>query len=741
MPCPCRGLSSRTRASPPLLTPRTGGVYVSPVPRLTVTRPNLEERLFEFEDGTISIGRAETNSVQMDEPAADPEHCLIEGTGDGRFKLVDLETKNGTSVNGKKVNAHLLDHNDQIQIGETCIRYEEPGPDAHRTRRIQIIRPRRRARLPAPRSAAPLPAGIDDLRHSVSALVGELGFDEARRMLEQLHQEQRGGGLFQGLQDERDKLARLLEVSRLISSEHNLKRLLELIMDSVIELTGAERGFIILRERENLAIKVARNFDRESIRKPEFKVSHSVAERVLRDGKPILSADAISDPALPAGASVAQLKLRSLLCVPLRVRDQAVGCVYMDNRFETGLFKPADLPLLQGFADQAAIAIDNARLFEENMRRQEELKRSREEIGELNAQLKEKVEKQYAELAKARQDLISTRQSVALKHDFSEILGKSRAMQEVFYLLDRVIDTDEPVFVYGESGTGKELAARAIHFNSPRAEGGKFVSENCSAIPDTLLESELFGHEKGAFTGAVATKIGLFEHAHRGTLFLDEIGDMSVDMQKKVLRAIQEGEIRRVGGKDVIKVDVRIITASNKDLADLIKTGAFREDLFYRLNVVKITLPPLRDRREDIPLLVEHFLDKVARDSGQPRKKVDEPAFWYLQNYPWPGNIRELDNEIRRAVALSDDVITVDSLKDEIRQKDLFQPAARVPTGGQLKDVVREAIEDVERRVISRTLEECGWKKTEAAARLGVSRPTLDAKIESYGLSRGKGAP
>jgi transcriptional regulator with GAF, ATPase, and Fis domain len=725
------------------LTPGTDRVYVSVVPRLTVTRPNLEERLFEFEDGSITIGRAETNSVQMDEPAADPEHCLIEATGDGRFKLVDLETKNGTSVNGKKVNAHLLSHNDQIQIGETCIRYEEPDPGAYRTRRIQIIRPRRRVRpgappVPARRPGAPLPPGIDDLRQAVSSLVGELGFDEARKMLEQFHQEHHGTSLFEGLQDQRDRLVRLLDIGKLISSEHNLKRLLEIIMDSVIEMVGAERGFIILREKESLVIKVARNFDRESIRKPEFKVSHSVAERVLRDGKPIVSADAISDPELPAAASVAALKLRSLLCVPLRVRDQTVGCVYMDNRFETGLFSPSDLPILQGFADQAAIAIENARLFEENVRRQEELKHSRSEIEQLNSQLKVKVEKQYAELSKARQDLIQSRREVALKHDYSEIIGKSPAIQEVFHLLDRVIDTDEPVFVHGESGTGKELIARAIHFNSPRAKSGKFVSENCSAIPDTLLESELFGHEKGAFTGAVASKIGLFELAHRGTLFLDEIGDMSVDMQKKVLRAIQEGEIRRVGGKDLIKVDVRIISASNKDLGELITSGAFREDLYYRLNVVQITLPPLRDRKEDIPLLVDHFLDKIARDSGQPKRTVDEVAFWYLQNHSWPGNIRELDNEIRRAVALSDEVITVDSLKDEIRSQELFKPAIRLPQTGQLKDIVREAIEDVERRVIARTLEECGWKKSDAAAKLGISRPTLDAKIEAYQLSRAK---
>jgi transcriptional regulator with PAS, ATPase and Fis domain len=311
-------------------------------------------------------------------------------------------------------------------------------------------------------------------------------------------------------------------------------------------------------------------------------------------------------------------------------------------------------------------------------------------------------------------------------------------MKDLFHLLDRVIDTDEPIFVHGESGTGKELVARSIHFNSARAKSGKFVSENCSAIPDTLLESELFGHEKGAFTGATTSKPGLFELAHKGTLFLDEIGDMSFDMQKKLLRAIQEGEIRRVGGKDVIKVDVRMLSASNKDLADLIKTGQFREDLYYRLNVVKLTLPPLRDRKDDIPVLVEHFLEKIARDSGLPRRSIDEPAFWYLQNYSWPGNVRELENEIRRAVALSDGLIMVDNLKDEIKSKDLFKPQIRIAAGRSLKDIVREATEEVERKVIARALDESGWKKTDAAAKLGISRPTLDAKIEQYSLSRGR---
>jgi transcriptional regulator with GAF, ATPase, and Fis domain len=716
------------------------------MPRLTVTGPDGHERVFEFQEGPISIGRSEGSFVQLEDAGAAGQHCQIEKTPDGRYKLVDLETPAGTEVNGRKVNAQLLEHSDLILIGDTYLVFEETGARAKPTggtRRIPILRRGRRARALTRRRAAPASDEItaQDLKVAIQSMVkagGPGALDQAREVLERFYAEHRGAPFYEGLQAELENMYRMLEINKLLNSEHNLKKLLELIMDAVIEMASAERGFLILREGEGLVIKVARNFDRESIKKPEFKVSHGVAEEVLRTGKPVISADALNDPALPTAGSVADLKLRSLLCMPFRVRDRVLGCVYIDNRFETGLFRQEDLPLLQGFADQAATAIENARLWEQNLLQTEELRRTKEEVERLNAELKEKVEKQYAELSKVREQLTASRNDVPLRHDFSSIIGQSRAMRDVFAVLDRVLDTNEPVYVYGESGTGKELVARAIHFNSPRAKAGKFVSENCSAIPDTLLESELFGHEKGSFTGAVATKIGLFELAHGGTLFLDEIGDMSVEMQKKVLRAIQEGEIRRVGGKDIIRVDVRIITASNKDLAELIKTGQFREDLFYRLNVVKVTLPPLRDRKDDVPLLVEHFLEGIARDAGQPVRKVDEVAFWHLQDYAWPGNVRELENEVRRAVALSDGVITVDCLKEEIRQRQLFRPSFRIPEGGALKDVVKQAVEDVERRVIAKALDESGWKKAEAARVLGVSRPTLDAKIEQYGLSATK---
>ncbi|MBI2901218.1 MAG: sigma 54-interacting transcriptional regulator, partial [Planctomycetes bacterium] len=487
--------------------------------RLTVVSPDRRERVVEIEAGRVTIGRASACAVQIDDPDAAAEHCVLERTEAGRYKVVDLETRAGTSVNGERVNVRLLENGDRIRIGAWSFlfgapeRATDPGSQTDRIhlrrRRGSLLR-RRRVVLP-PKKKAPQVFSFEDLRVVVDSLIEEKGvgaLDEIRVLLDQRFEEHKGAPLYDALVEERDTLLRMMQINKLINSEHDQRRLLDVIMDTVIELAGAERGFLILREKGSLAIKVARNFDREAIKKPEFKISHSVAEEVIRTGKPVLSADALNDPTLPSAGSVTDLKLRSLLCLPFKVREQTIGCVYIDNRFETGIFLESDLPMLEGFADQAAIAIENARLFEENELR-------REEIERLNAQLKERVEKQYVELTKVTRDYLAARPAVELRHDFSGIVGKSRPLQEVFALLDKVIDTDESVYVNGESGTGKELIARAFPENSRRAKSGRFVSENCSAIPDSLLESELFGHEKGAFTGAVATKPGLFEQAHQ----------------------------------------------------------------------------------------------------------------------------------------------------------------------------------------------------------------------------------
>jgi transcriptional regulator with PAS, ATPase and Fis domain len=299
-------------------------------------------------------------------------------------------------------------------------------------------------------------------------------------------------------------------------------------------------------------------------------------------------------------------------------------------------------------------------------------------------------------------------------------------MQAVFSLIDRVARTNSTVLIQGESGTGKELIARAIHFASPRSER-RFLSINCGALPENLLESELFGHERGAFTGAVREKKGLFQETDQGTLFLDEIGEMSPSMQVKLLRALQEKTVRKVGGTAEETVDVRIIAASNRDLEEAVAEGAFREDLYYRINVIPIRLPPLRERREDVETLLEYFLEQTCRESGCKRKRLSAAALKILTSHSWPGNVRELQNEIKRLVALADDVIGPELL-------DALKANESQPGGASRADVGGRPLRDLERQAIVETLKLTGGNKAETAKRLGISRRALYDKIEKYEL-------
>ncbi|MBI2922671.1 MAG: sigma 54-interacting transcriptional regulator [Planctomycetes bacterium] len=714
-----------------------------------------ENRTLRLGDEPVSLGRAPTNTVQIRDTKSSREHCVISKTEKG-WKVVDLESVNGLTVNGAKTNQHFLKYGDRIEIGETSITFEkEPGDrDASESgvhplprfgrrslatgRRLPAARPR--AQGAAAPSADPVAEVEGKLRGAFDGCLdtwGEDGLEVAANILDEYFRSHKGAPREGELVEMRDSLLRLQEIGKAITTEHNIKRLLEMILDAVVELTNAERGFIILAD-ESLAtsIRVARNFDREDVRKPEDKISHSIADAVVRNGKTVRAQNAQTDRELHAFMSVTELKLRSLLCVPLRGRQRVLGCFYIDNRFEEGLFTETHQRLLELFSDQASVAIENARLWEENQRRLEDLKTSKEQVEKLNKLLEEKVELQKTELTEVKEDLNASLQSLGLKYNYSNIIGRNTLMQEVFRILDRVTDSNVPVLIQGESGTGKELVARAIHYNGPRKKA-RFVSENCAAITESLLESELFGHTRGAFTGATEDRKGLFELADGGTLFLDEIGDMSVEMQKKLLRTLQTGELRRVGGKDILHVDVRICSASNRDLKDLIKEGKFREDLFYRLNVVTITLPPLRDRRDDIPLLIEHFLDSFARESNAPRPTLEADAQRLLVAYGWPGNIRELENELRRLIALSaDGKVHAGHLKEEIRKTEAKRSAAPSLGGRQLKDLVKDVTETVEKEAILAVLKETGWVKTEASRMLGISRVTLDAKIEAYGLQK-----
>jgi DNA-binding NtrC family response regulator len=325
-----------------------------------------------------------------------------------------------------------------------------------------------------------------------------------------------------------------------------------------------------------------------------------------------------------------------------------------------------------------------------------------------------------------RHEVSTLRQELRTRYHFENLIGKSRAMQEIFGLIEQVAGSRSTVMVYGKSGTGKELVAKAIHYNSPRSSKA-FVAVNCAAIPAELLESELFGHEKGAFTGAIATKVGKFELATGGTLFLDEIGHMRLDLQAKILRALQEREIERVGGTRTIKIDVRVLAATNRDLKKAIEEGTFREDLYYRLNVVPITLPPLRQRREDIPLLVEHFIGKYNREFARKVKGFSAGATAALYQYDWPGNVRELENVIERAVALAQsETISLRELPLEIS----------ILGGDVIEDIqkagltLREARSHFERQYILNILERVQWNQTEAARVLGLHRNTLAWKLQ-----------
>jgi transcriptional regulator with GAF, ATPase, and Fis domain len=515
-----------------------------------------------------------------------------------------------------------------------------------------------------------------------------------------------------------DAVRRLLQINKRINSELRLPRLLELILDTVIDLTAAERGFILLADAGGqLQVSQARNLDETET----AAFSRSIAEQAASEGAPIVTVDAAGDARFGAALSVSHLKLRSVLAVPLHVKGRTVGCIYVDHRLRSGVFGEADVQLVCDLAEQAAIAIDNARLHAEN-------EAKAREVAELARKLEEKVASQALELGELHKEVRSSRAALAHRYNYDNLVGRTPRMLELFRFLDRVTDTALPVVIYGESGTGKELVARAIHHNGPRRQQ-PFVGESCAAIPETLLEAALFGHARGAFTGADSERRGLFEVAHGGTLFLDEVGEMSPGMQAKLLRVLQSGELRRLGSERTLKVDVRLLCASNRELQRLVEEGRFREDLFYRLNVVRVGLPALRERRDDIPLLVEHFLAKHAKATGKKPPRLQRAALQKLVGYRWPGNVRELENEVLRAAALGGEVITADDLSPQVAAGD---PEAAWESPDDLG--LKKRVERLERTLLREALARADGNQTQAARLLGLSRFGLQKKLRRYGL-------
>ncbi|MEZ4408931.1 MAG: sigma 54-interacting transcriptional regulator [Polyangiales bacterium] len=506
---------------------------------------------------------------------------------------------------------------------------------------------------------------------------------------------------------------RLAEVTRDLNREPRLGALLARVLDAVLELTGAQRGMVLLRGKDGaLTVRTGRRPDASDLAGDELTFSRSVAERVAETGEALLSVDASHDQRLDGSASVAAMRLRSVLAVPLRAGEQTVGTLYVDDRLRAGAFGDDAVELVRVFADAAAVAIENART-------RRSLRRALARAEGLAAELERTVAAQRAELEAARE----SRGPDATRGRYDDIVGRGAAMRALLALVDRVAPTAMTVLLQGESGTGKELVARAIHANSPRAHR-PFVAENCGAIPETLLESVLFGHVKGAFTGADRARPGLFEVADGGTLFLDEVGEMSPGMQARLLRALQEGEVRPVGGDRTRKVDVRVVAATHRDLGEMVRRGAFREDLYYRLAVVTLPVPALRERREDVPALVAHALDQLAPGVG-----VDRRALSRLVAAPWPGNVRQLRNEVHRAAVLSDGTIREEHLSPELLRGELRPEGAASPLD------LRHAVADVERDLVERALAEHEGNQSRAARSLGLSRYGLQKKLKRLGIS------
>mgnify|MGYP001603450453 CR=1 FL=1 len=418
----------------------------------------------------------------------------------------------------------------------------------------------------------------------------------------------------------------------------------------------------------------------------------------------------------------------STITVPIRVNREYIGCVFGDG------FLMADS------ADEQK-ALLSSYLQRSFQGKEEELLAYIDQLPVLTekdvAYLTQLIEMVVEEIIVSQKNIHDQQTRVdelskelGTRYGFDQMIGKSGAMQNLYRLLDRVCDSDATVLVNGENGTGKELIAKALHFNSRRKDK-KFIVVNCGAFNENLLESELFGHVKGAFTGAVKDKKGLFEEADGGTLFLDEIGETSMSMQVKMLRVLQEGTFTPVGSTGLKKGNVRILAATNRDLQKMVKEGKFREDLFYRLNVINLLVPPLRDRKEDIPLLVDHFLDKFRKAQGT-SKTMSKTCLEKLMNHDWPGNVRELENEVERLCVLAmDDEITADLLSqrilDNVGNK---YPGYRV--NGKLKD----ALEELEKQMIKEGLERTRWNKSRLAKELGISRAGLIMKVEKYGLDK-----
>src|SRR4030043_1718882 len=498
----------------------------------------------------------------------------------------------------------------------------------------------------------------------------------------------------QSLARENRILSALLEVSKVMNSSFDLEKNLSKTMRVIGDFLEMERGSVFLLDQNSHELKIvaAHGLTKEQIERGKYKIGEGIVGKVLEKGSPVVIPNVGEEPLFlnKTGSRIKKSGI-SFLCVPIKFKEESIGVLSADRIFK----------------DKAFTVDEDIRVLEI--------------ISSIIAQYVI-LWKHYKESEQERENLKIQQKG---RYSLPNIIGTSDKMQEVFEAVHRVADSKATVILYGESGTGKELIAKAIHYMSPRAKW-PFIKFNCASIPEGLLESELFGHEKGAFTGAIVTRKGRFELANSGTILLDEIGDLPVTLQPKILRVLQEKEFERVGGERTIKVDVRLIAATSRNLEELVKGGKFREDLYYRLNVVPIFMPALRERKEDILPLTEYFLNRFNEENRK-AISISPKALKILAGYNWPGNVRELENAIERIVVMSNgkSIEPVDlplNLKVHSSRETLH------------KESLSSGIEEMERSSILHALEETGWIQAKAARMLGITSRQIGYKMKKYAI-------
>ncbi len=629
-------------------------------PRLLVIAGPSKDSTLPLPDAEAALGRDPTNAVSVPDASVSRKHCLIRREEDGRFQIKDMDSRNGTLVNGLAIKEQWLRHGDQIATGDSVFLFlledeDQAVPasrvefdDSQPTAETKLIHPKEVLYLQPDRLLRELPAASPVARN----------------------------------------LNALLKISRVVHAIRDLEELQAQLLDLIFEVIPAGRGAILLTEGAGLEFNCLYARTRQAGQPQLVRVSRTIARQVMKDNVAILGVDVAASGALRDVESLADSEVRSLLCVPLTVFQRVIGCIYLDSTNATNRLQEDHLQLVAAIAGISAVALDNARrlqwLEQENQRLSTEVRQER------------------------------------------SLVGEGARMKEIFQFLARVAPTESTVLIEGESGTGKELAARALHRNSHRASK-PFVAINCAAIPETLLESDLFGHERGAFTGAAVQKKGRLEVAEGGTVFLDEIGELAPALQVKLLRVLQEREFERVGGTHTIKVDIRVIAATNRDLNEAVRQGEFRQDLYYRLAVVRLTMPPLRERREDIPVLARHFLQKCAKRSKVKPKPVAREAMAALVNYEWPGNVRELENAIERALVMGS--------ADTVRLEDLPESLLEQESPAEMHEGKYHAsVKELKKQLILDAVEQTGGNYVEAAGILGVHPNYLHRLIRNLGL-------